>query len=82
MFKKGQVWKTMSNKTIVSNHPLLEEVTIIAQNVDIIASFFCAIKEIFCSQILEGYNYFSKNGRHLISTSCSKVLFFLSMLEF
>ena len=40
MFQKGQVWKTMSNKTIVSNHPLLEEVHIIAQNTEIIASPF------------------------------------------
>ena len=31
MFQKGQVWKTTSNKTIVSNHPPLEEVTITAQ---------------------------------------------------
>ena len=40
MFQKGQVWKTTSNKTIVSNHSPLKEVTITAQNVDIIASPF------------------------------------------
>ena len=33
MFQKGQVWKTTSNKTIVSNHSPLKEVTITAQNV-------------------------------------------------
>ena len=40
MFQKGQVWKTMFNKTIVSNHPPLEEVHITAQNTEIIASPF------------------------------------------
>ena len=35
-FKKGQAWKTTSNKTIVSNHPPLEEITITAQNTEII----------------------------------------------
>ena len=40
MFQKGQVWKTTSNKTIVSNHPPLEEITIIAQNTEIIVSPF------------------------------------------
>ena len=37
MFQKGQTWKTMSNKTIISNHPPLEEITIIAKNIEIIA---------------------------------------------
>ena len=40
IFQKGQVWKTTSNKTIVSNHPPLEEITIIAQNTEIIVSPF------------------------------------------
>ena len=40
MFQKGQLWKTTSSKTIVSNHPSLEEITIIAQNTEIIASPF------------------------------------------
>ena len=40
MFKKGQVWKTMSNKTVVSNHPSLEEVTITTRNTERIASPF------------------------------------------
>ena len=43
MFKKGQVWKTTSNKTIVSNHPPLEEITIRAQNTEIIVSPFKTI---------------------------------------
>ena len=37
--QKGQVWKNAS-KTIVSNHSPLEEVTITAQNMDVIASPF------------------------------------------
>ena len=37
--QKGQVWKTAS-KTIVANHPPLEEVTITAQNMEVIASPF------------------------------------------
>ena len=40
MFQKGQAWKTTSNKTIISNHPLLEEITITAQNTKIIVSPF------------------------------------------
>ena len=43
MFKKGQAWKTTSNKTIVSNHPPLEEITIKAQNTEIIVSPFKTI---------------------------------------
>ena len=43
MFQKGQTWKTTSNKTVISNHPPLEEITIIAQNIEIIASPFKTI---------------------------------------
>ena len=39
-FQKGQVWKTTSNKSIVSNHPPLEEITLTAQNMEVIASPF------------------------------------------
>ena len=38
--QKGQDWKTTSNKTIVSNHPLLEKVTINVQNTKVIDSPF------------------------------------------
>ena len=40
--------------------------------------FFSVIKDIFCTQILEGYKYFIEHGSNLIPTSCSQVLFFLS----
>ena len=43
MFQKGQAWKTTSNKTIISNHPPLEEITIIAQNTEIVVSPFKTI---------------------------------------
>ena len=39
MLHKGQVWKTAS-KNIVAHHPPLEEVTITAQNMEVIASPF------------------------------------------
>ena len=38
--KKRQVWKIASNKTIVSNHPPLEKVTINVQNTELIVSHF------------------------------------------
>ena len=38
--------------------------------------FFGSIKDILCPQILDGYNYFDEHGSHLVTTSCSKVLFF------
>ena len=43
MFQKGQTWKTMKNKTVISNHPPLEEIIIKAQNTKIIASYFKTI---------------------------------------
>ena len=43
MFQKGQIWKIMSNKPIVSNHPLLEEVHITVQNTEIIVFPFKTI---------------------------------------
>ena len=43
--------------------------------------FSGAIKDIFCPQILEGYKYFSEHGSHLVPTSCSQVLFFLSRFQ-
>ena len=43
--------------------------------------FFGVIKDIFRPQILEEYNYFIEHGSYLISTSRSKVLFFLSRFQ-
>lgn len=43
--------------------------------------FFCIIKDFFCPQILKEYKYFSKHGSHLVPTSCSQVLFFLSRFQ-
>ena len=43
--------------------------------------FFCAIKDIFCPQILEWYKYFNEHGSNLIPTSCFQLLFFLSRFQ-
>ena len=43
--------------------------------------FFGSIKDIFCPQILEEYQYFDDHGDHLVPTHCSKVLFFLSRFQ-
>ena len=43
MFQKGQTWKTTTNKTIISNHPPLEEIIIKAQNTKMNVSPFKTI---------------------------------------